>query len=68
MGTECQTSSVKRETSGVKRQASNVKRPRGWWREIKKIKGHRYWYKRWREGGKLRSKYLGKVEEDVGVG
>ena len=32
--------------------------------EFKLIKGHGpYAYKRWREGGRLRSEYLGKVEQ-----
>lgn len=33
------------------------------WEEIKTIKGHQYRYLRWRQGGKLKSKYLGKAEE-----
>lgn len=35
---------------------------RGWWYEIKTIHNKRYRYKRWREGGKLRSQYVGKVD------
>lgn len=35
--------------------------PKGAWIEIKTIKGHRYRYLRWREGGKRRSRYLGKA-------
>ncbi len=30
--------------------------------EIKTIKGHRYAYRRWREGGVLKSQYIGKVK------
>ena len=36
--------------------------PRGWWVEVKTIRGRRYRYKRWREGGRMRSQYLGKAE------
>ncbi len=31
---------------------------RGYWIEVKTIKGRPYLYKRWREGGRCRSKYL----------
>jgi hypothetical protein len=37
--------------------------PRGWWIEVKTIKGRRYRYKRWRENGRTRSLYLGKAIE-----
>ena len=32
------------------------------WEETKMIHGHLYRYRRWREGGRLRSQYLGRVE------
>jgi len=35
----------------------------GSWFEIKTIKGHKYRYRRWREGKKTRSEYVGKVQE-----
>lgn len=37
--------------------------PKGAWVEIKVIKGRRYRYLRWREGGKQRSRYLGKAND-----
>jgi len=37
------------------------RRGRGWWLEIKTIKGHQYLYRRWREGGRQRSEYVGKI-------
>ena len=35
----------------------------GSWFEIKTIKGHKYRYRRWREGKKTKSEYVGKVED-----
>ena len=35
----------------------------GSWIEVKTINGKKYEYKRWREGGKLRSQYMGKVQD-----
>jgi hypothetical protein len=37
------------------------RRGRGWWPDRKKINGHEYYYRRWREGGHTRSQYVGKV-------
>lgn len=37
--------------------------PPGAWYEVKTIKGRDYRYMRWREGGKLKSRYIGKVRE-----
>ena len=34
------------------------------WLEVKRIKGRRYLYLRWRANGKTKSLYLGRAEED----
>lgn len=42
---------------------------RGFWYELKMINGYGpYKYRRWREGGRLRSKYLGKAKTDESAG
>ena len=46
----------KQDTCSLTRKAKG-----GSWVEVKTIKGHKYRYLRWREGGRLRSKYLGKA-------
>ncbi len=37
--------------------------PPGGWEEIKTIKGYDYRYRRWRENGRLKSQYIGRVRE-----
>lgn len=52
------------ESDGAQR-GSNGGQGNGW-REVKTIKGHEYVYWRWREGGRLRSRYMGKAADLLG--
>jgi len=46
----------------VKKVKAKTKRPAGSWVEVKEIHpGKFYEYLRWRENGRLRSKYLGRA-------
>lgn len=50
-------------TIAARKDGGEVKAEAGQgWLEIKKIGGHRYQYRRWYEGGRKRSRYIGKAE------
>lgn len=49
------------ETPAASNGHKSHKRERGEWTEVKIINGHPYRYRRFWQGGKLRSKYLGKA-------